>query len=484
VQLLDRFEFAEVDGVPVVWAPGPAPLSASLVFRVGRADEPFVDGGITHLVEHLVMRGVGRMPIQVNAEVGASFTSFDATGSPGHVVEFLTRVCRELDRLDSVIDSAIDVERQVLAAETERGGGSPAVEAASLRYGCRGVGKAAYREVGVQRVTTQAVLAWKDRWFSRDNAVLALTGPVPDGLRLALPSGRRGEVPPLTPRTLRLPAWDGDCGGTALSLPVATTDGIDLAVGRFLARAAEDAVRHQKGLAYEVDSDGIQVDALTTEVAIHADNAPERAAEVAGLLLDCLERFAEAGPPPEDMEADRAEAMEALSDPRLTEDAVGNAARQLLTDDPVVTPAEMYARTERRTATELRDAVRAAADQVLVLLPEDQELDRTGLTRLTPSSHPVPEGRELRPKLFSGAPKGARMIVGEQGLALREPDGDLVALWDDVVGVSVEEDGTHILQTADGPAVPIFDRAFKGGEQALVQVRARVPESLFVRLST
>ncbi|HEX5511221.1 MAG TPA: hypothetical protein VFX41_05870 [Actinomycetales bacterium] len=76
------------------------------------------------------------------------------------------------------------------------------------------------------------------------------------------------------------------------------------------------------------------------------------------------------------------------------------------------------------------------------------------------------------------------MIVGEQGLALREPDGDLVALWDDVVGVSVEEDGTHILQTADGPAVPIFDRAFKGGEQALVQVRARVPESLFVRLST
>ncbi len=484
MQLLDKFDLAEVDGVPVVWAPGPAPLNASLIFRVGRADEPFVDGGITHLVEHLVMRGVGRMPIQVNAEVGPLFTSFDATGSPGRVIEFLARVCRELERLDSVIDSAIEVERQVLAAETEHGGGGPALEAASLRYGCRGAGKAAYREVGVRRVTTQAVLAWKDRWFSRDNAVLALTGPVPAGLGLTLPSGQRGEVPRQSPRALRLPAWDNECGGTAVSLPLPATDGIDLAVGRFLARAAEDAVRHQKGLAYDVDSDGVHVDSFTTEVAIHADNAPERAAEVAGLLLDCMERFAETGPSPEDLEADRIEAMEALSDPRLTEDAVGAAARQMLTDAPVVTPAEMYARTERRTATALRDAVRAAADQVLVLLPEDQELERVGLARLPASTHPVPEGRELRPKLFARAPRGARMIVGEKGVALRDPEGDLVALWDDVVGVSVEQDGTHILQTADGPAVPIFVRAFKGGDHVVAEARARLPESLFVQSDT
>jgi predicted Zn-dependent peptidase len=484
VQLLDRFEFAEVDGVPVVWTPGPAPLNASLIFRVGRADEPFVDGGITHLVEHLVMRGVGRMPIGVNAEVGPLFTSFDATGSAIHVVDFLARVCRELDRLDAVIDGAVDVERQVLAAETEHGGSGAAVEAASLRYGCRGVGRAAYREVGVQHVTTQAILAWKHRWFSRDNAVLALTGPVPDGLRLALPAGQRADVPRVSPRNLRLPAWDSDCGGTALSLPLPAADGIDLAVGRFLARAAEDAVRHEKGLAYDVDSDGVQLDPLTTEVAIHADNAPDRAAEVAGLLLDCVERIAQTGPSVDDLEADRAEALEALSDPRLTEDAVAAAARQMLTDAPVITPAEMYRRTERRTPTELQEAVRAAADQLLVLLPEDQELDRAGVAPLQPSSHPVPDGRELRPRLFTGAPRGARLVVGEKGVALRVPDGDLVALWDDVVGVSVEDDGTHVLQTADGPAVPIFARAFKGGDQVIAQARARLSEALFIRQST
>lgn len=76
------------------------------------------------------------------------------------------------------------------------------------------------------------------------------------------------------------------------------------------------------------------------------------------------------------------------------------------------------------------------------------------------------------------------MIVGEKGVALRDPEGDLVALWDDVVGVSVEQDGTHILQTADGPAVPIFVRAFKGGDHVVAEARARLPESLFVQSDT
>jgi hypothetical protein len=40
---------------PQLIAPGPGPLSAGLVFRVGQADETLAWSGITHMVEHLAL---------------------------------------------------------------------------------------------------------------------------------------------------------------------------------------------------------------------------------------------------------------------------------------------------------------------------------------------------------------------------------------------------------------------------------------------
>ena len=48
-----------VDGVPVFSAPDPARLAGALMFRVGRADEPLARGGLTHMVEHLALYGLG-----------------------------------------------------------------------------------------------------------------------------------------------------------------------------------------------------------------------------------------------------------------------------------------------------------------------------------------------------------------------------------------------------------------------------------------
>ncbi|WP_432512218.1 hypothetical protein [Kineococcus sp. SYSU DK001] len=477
MRLLDEIPATEVDGVPVLWAAGPEPLSAALVFRVGRADESFVDGGVTHLVEHLVMRGVGRVPIEANAHVSAHTTTFEATGSARHVVDFLARVCRQLERLDT---TALEVERGVLTAEAERSGGGPAAEAASLRYGCRGAALTAYRDLGVAHLGAAAVEAWAARWFTRGNAVLALTGPVPDGLRLPLPPGERAAVAPLAPRALQLPAWDSAAGGTAVSLRLRTGDGTDLAIARMLARAGEDAVRHERGLAYDVGTDGLRVDLTTSEVALHADNDPERAAAVAGLLLDVVERFATAGPSAAEVEADVEQAFEALADPRATGDATAAAAQELLLGLPVRTPAQRFQQTRDRDAHRLRAAVGEALAEALVLLPGDAGLERPGLRRLAPSSHPLPAGRELRPRLFRGVPRGVRLVVGDDGVALRLAEGDVVAPWGDVVGVSVLPDGTHVLQTGDGPAVPVDAGDFRGAGDVLAQLRRRVPPALFV----
>ncbi len=98
----------EVDGVPVLWREGPPPLQASLQFRVGTADETFVTSGITHAVEHLAMRAVGRWPQEVNGEVGNLLTDFTTSGRPELVADFLAAVCRVLSDLP-VDDLALEL---------------------------------------------------------------------------------------------------------------------------------------------------------------------------------------------------------------------------------------------------------------------------------------------------------------------------------------------------------------------------------------
>lgn len=90
----------EIDGVPVFWVDTPARLHAELVFGVGLADETMLTTGVTHLVEHLVMRQLGELPHAANAGVGVGTTSFEASSSPPVVAEHLRRLCRALAEPD------------------------------------------------------------------------------------------------------------------------------------------------------------------------------------------------------------------------------------------------------------------------------------------------------------------------------------------------------------------------------------------------
>jgi hypothetical protein len=56
--------------VPVRWCEADGPISAGIVFRVGRVDERLATTGITHLVEHLVAEAAGISRLDANAYVG------------------------------------------------------------------------------------------------------------------------------------------------------------------------------------------------------------------------------------------------------------------------------------------------------------------------------------------------------------------------------------------------------------------------------
>ena len=105
---------AEVDGVPVFWADLEGPLRAGLSFRVGRADETLARGGITPVVEHLVLHRIGQPLHAYQGQVESVVTTFATEGDEAAVSRFFETVCGSL--VDLPFDR-LGLERQVLAAE-------------------------------------------------------------------------------------------------------------------------------------------------------------------------------------------------------------------------------------------------------------------------------------------------------------------------------------------------------------------------------
>src|SRR5262245_50661613 len=122
---------ADVDGVPTVWTSGEGALRAGLVFRVGRADEPFAHTGLTHLLEHAILAGA--FPDggegHHNGAVGPTLTTFTIRGSADDLVDFYATVCRSLRDVPA---DRLDLEKAIL--RTEADGRSPGVGEALARW--------------------------------------------------------------------------------------------------------------------------------------------------------------------------------------------------------------------------------------------------------------------------------------------------------------------------------------------------------------
>lgn len=153
----------EVDGVPAVAAKRSGPLTAGLVFRVGRADETLATAGITHLVEHLALHRFGVGEHHFNGATGADHTYFEMAGSEAEVVAFLAGVCASLGDLPM---ERLETEKSVLRTEEARRGGGGLLS--RHRYGAQGYGLTDYLELGVPRLGPAEVAHWARTWFTRE----------------------------------------------------------------------------------------------------------------------------------------------------------------------------------------------------------------------------------------------------------------------------------------------------------------------------
>jgi hypothetical protein len=454
----------EIDGVRVLRLDTPGPLSASLVFRAGTATATFRTQPVPHLLEHLVISALPRTRHSVNGSTTAEDLSFDVSGTPAQVRETLHGICaaiRDLP-LDRLAHDA-----RVVDIEQDGSGHSLCGLHTGLRCGMDGAGLEGRRDVPAAQVTAEQVRDFAARRLVRGNAVLVLTGPVPEGLRLDLPDGPLTVLDSAVRTDVQLPALlRVDAPLTAMSVRTSASPAAAL-MARLLQERAEASLRHELGVVYSVESEVLLLGPDRVMRLIAADGA-ESAAQIAARLLDVLRELAE-GPTSQELAADLEDLETLLADPRTHEDLLFQQAHRLLSGLPVHSGEQLLEDVRTVTPGQVQECARRALGTVLVTVPAEAEVNAATLRiqDLTDDAwerDPEVAGTVHGRRLLSFAPHNLRVVHGEEGLTVRAHGCTATFPSDQVVGILRSGPWLEVLRR-DGRSLAFRPRDVRRGKE-------------------
>ncbi len=469
----------EIDGVPTFWADtSPGPFVGSLMFRVGRSDEPPAWGGVTHLVEHLVLAPLGQQSYDHNGFVEPNRTIFVATGDPEEVVTFLGTVAKNLAAppLDRIL-----IERRILRQEEEQGGPSIGGAVRWYRFGMTAHGQVGEDQAGLNWIGPDIVGAWVRRWFNRQNAALILSGPPPAGITLTLPEGERQPSAPVEPiADVELPArvpWDGPGTTLGLLMERQTASTVLLSI---VDRRARQKLRFERGLVYDVISDYDLLDARLASAVVGSDCPPDRVPEVTRLLLEVFDQLAADGPTTDEIAAEATAFRRQFADRDAQIGLLDQLAENTLLGGPTPDPDEALAKREALAPGDVAAVLGAAMPSLLLLAGGDGPHDPRFKTYPASSSRRV-AGTEYRPAglhLPGRGPK-ERIVVGADGIAfVGSPTEVLTVRFDDCVLVQHHAPGIRLLWGRDGDRVGVDASAWKDGQRIIEAIDRAVPAEI------
>ncbi|NKX91820.1 insulinase family protein [Sanguibacter hominis ATCC BAA-789] len=477
--------------------------SAYLVLAVGYRDASPAEAGLSHLVEHLVMRHVD-VPPGANASSGPDETVFWATGPEQVRADFLLSVCEALEHVRTIDDDALDIERRTIVAEIGREQLWGTHDPFSLRFGLRDLGVLGVNHGRLLDWTAAEVRAFAERHLHAGAATLVLTDEPWDGIRLPLPTGpapvRNAPEDMLEHRIVhRAPGapllWTAMTGGEHAS-------GATAIARTVLERAVYTAARTRDGSAYAVEAVRWFVGAgeawhLEVDVPPHACAAAVRA------LLETVDRLTTDGPTSDELDAARRAilAEHEHSGARIGR-LVAHATLELLESPRLPVTADDVARA---SLEEVRAALHAAAQTAVLTLPLSPEAeDAVDVAETNGYAWSTgvedPEGRSLKEvvdaafdirgtlrgratstvhngKFFSPA-RGATVAVCDDRLVLMDAGFAATLLLDELELVGRDSDGDVELVTSRGGVVVLHPAHYRGLPKKLDGWIARAPRAL------
>ena len=472
----------EIDGVRAVWVDAPGPLRAGLSLRVGVADETLPQRGITHLLEHLALFGIGRPGDHSNGQVNASLAMFMTVGDD-QVVPFFDQVTRQFHDLPL---ARLDDERRVMQAEGARRGSAMADDLLVWRYGAQDYGLLAFDEFGLRSIDGDALAAWAARYATRQNAVLWLSGPPPAGLRLHLPDGQAHPAPDLTRSILpRFPAWlRGPDDGAVLQAVVERGWAIP-ALAHILRTRLVDELRVRRAVAYSPNVDYSPVTGTHGWLMVGTDAVAGRQTEAIRPFLNALRQLGDPDDEHAVTEADLVHWHETRardeSEPGAALGIAVAAAWELVHGKQPDSAEDRQHQAGAITVEGVAAAARQAFGSVLAQVP----------SRLGPAGDPWTEAPACLAEPLSGnefpatqADHDEVLVLAPAGLTLRQGERRATVPVASTAAVLTWEDGRRTLIGADATRITVEPNLIRDGDRLSRLVDEQWPAALRIDLGS
>lgn len=192
-------------------------VSMSIYYKVGTADDPITEVGLSHFLEHLMFKGTKKLPagefkkkIASKGGVINAFTSFDITAYTCNIaVEHLPMVLEiEADRMENLVFDQHETESEQKVVMEERrtrmdnnplGSAYEVFLRAMYRYHPYGIPPIGYPQ-HINAYTNESVKKHYQTWYKPNNAIIVIAGDVKEEKMLPLIKEyfggiKRGEIP-------------------------------------------------------------------------------------------------------------------------------------------------------------------------------------------------------------------------------------------------------------------------------------------------
>lgn len=464
----------EIDGVRCFWVETGRPtLAAHLIFRQGMVDEPLLESGWLHLLEHLALHDRDRQSLQINGSVSLLETSFDAHGPAELVADHLSGVTGWLSAPEF---GQLDRERKVLRAEGDLRAG-PTQRALGWRYGATGPGVAAYQEPALGAATPELLAERAAAVFTQGNAVLALDGPPPPGLRLNLSEGELLPASDATAIEEKTPAAYVDGAGVVVSGVVERGPHATF-VPDLLQRQLTERLRNQEGGSYAPWATYERVDETRAVVIAGSDVHAQGRGSLAGGMWSLLQGLATNGAPRAHLDDAIALRRQALHDPYAAYGVALQAAHFVLNGRAPLAFDELVTELDATSPDDVQREVAHFLDSLLIGLPPETTWNEQWQMVTPATGSPRLQGRRFR---SIGWPASKdELVIGASGVEVRADSLAQTYEVTELEGVLAFEDGARHLVRGDGYGISIEPALWRGGQEAVAALDDLVPAHLML----
>jgi predicted Zn-dependent peptidase len=479
---MDNLHWTEVDGVTTIWTDAPEPLRAALLFRTGQADETLITAGHTHLVEHMALAEMADFTQTSNGFVGGTVSGFVNVGRSEDMCIFFRNLC---EGLASLPVDRLEAEKKILLAEAAGRQYNVNENLLVWRYGAAGYGLVGLPQLGIRGATTEQLQAWAKQRFTRGNAILWLSGPVPPDLRLDLPPEEKQGVPPLVPIQSTFPSWfvDDQCGGVAVSATVPR-----LVAGpifcQIAAKRMHERLRNKQAVSYSPTTFYEPLNAEIAHLVLFADSEKDRRAELAEAFGEFFEKLTEIDE--SEVEMARKLYIDQMTGPlappladRLAREAHW-AAMDWLFGRPYKSLDQLTEEACSVTADTVKAFGEVARKNAMFAVPGETTIAPWMGEKIPFSAGKMVEGREI---LHADAPvETCRLVIGPEGVTFKSAKGlHLTVRYADLVAALQYDDGALELVSSDSTWLSIEPRLWRNGAKICGEVREKIPPDLILK---